>query len=86
MQSSYLIISHTEFLGLVRQGKWISVMAAAQLQTTISCLISILMLQGLYTEMKFEKPSRIQAVTLPMVLQPPYKSLIAQVHPACSPI
>ena len=36
-------------------------------------------MQGLYTEMKFEKPSRIQAVTLPMVLAPPYRSLIAQV-------
>jgi hypothetical protein len=35
--------------------------------------------QGLYAEMKFEKPSRIQAVTLPMVLAPPYCSLIAQV-------
>ena len=39
----------------------------------------ISILQGLYAEMKFEKPSRIQAVTLPMVLQPPYRSLIAQV-------
>lgn len=28
--------------------------------------------------MKFEKPSRIQAVTLPMVLQPPFVSLVAQ--------
>ena len=37
-------------------------------------------LQGLYTEMKFEKPSRIQAKTLPMILQPPYRSLIAQVR------
>lgn len=35
-------------------------------------------MQGLYTEMKFEKPSRIQAKTLPMILQPPYRSLIAQ--------
>ncbi|CAL5221233.1 g3385 [Coccomyxa viridis] len=38
------------------------------------------LLQGLYTEMKFEKPSRIQAKTLPMILQPPYRSLIAQAH------
>ena len=30
--------------------------------------------------MKFEKPSRIQAKTLPMILQPPYRSLIAQVR------
>lgn len=36
--------------------------------------------QGLYTEMKFEKPSRIQATTLPMILTPPYRSLIAQVR------
>ncbi len=35
--------------------------------------------QGLYTEMKFERPSRIQATTLPMILQPPYRSMIAQV-------
>lgn len=37
------------------------------------------LLQGLYTEMKFEKPSKIQAKTLPMILTPPYKSMIAQV-------
>ena len=30
--------------------------------------------------MKFERPSRIQAVTLPMILTPPYKSMIAQAH------
>lgn len=42
--------------------------------------ISDPLLQGLYAEMKFEKPSRIQAVTLPMVLAPPYCSLIAQAH------
>lgn len=38
------------------------------------------LLQGLYSEMKFERPSRIQAQTLPMILAPPYKSLIAQAH------
>lgn len=38
------------------------------------------LLQGLYTEMKFERPSRIQAQTLPMILQPPHLSLIAQAH------
>lgn len=38
------------------------------------------LLQGLYTEMKFERPSRIQAQTLPMILTPPYRSLIAQAH------
>ena len=35
-------------------------------------------LQGLYTEMKFERPSKIQAVSLPMILTPPYRSLVAQ--------
>lgn len=30
--------------------------------------------------MKFERPSKIQAVTLPMVLTPPHKHLIAQAH------
>ena len=38
------------------------------------------LLQGLYTEMKFERPSRIQAKTLPMILEKPHKSLIAQAH------
>lgn len=38
------------------------------------------LLQGLYTEMKFEKPSKIQAKTLPMILTPPFKSMIAQVR------
>lgn len=42
--------------------------------------LSPALLQGLYTEMKFEKPSRIQAVTLPMILTPPYRSMIAQAH------
>eukprot|EP00899_Mesostigma_viride_P000587 jgi/Mesvir1/10529/Mv21769-RA.1 len=36
------------------------------------------LLKGLYNEMKFEKPSRIQAQTLPMILTPPYANLIAQ--------
>ena len=38
-------------------------------------------MQGLYVEMGFTKPSRIQAQTLPLILQHPYKSLIAQVRP-----
>jgi ATP-dependent RNA helicase DDX19/DBP5 len=38
------------------------------------------LLQGLYSEMKFEKPSKIQAATLPMIVTPPYKNLIAQAH------
>ena len=33
--------------------------------------------------MKFEKPSRIQAKALPMILQPPFRSLIAQVLRTC---
>jgi hypothetical protein len=40
--------------------------------------------QGLYSEMKFDHPSRIQATTLPMILQPDqsgvYRDLIAQAH------
>ncbi|CAM6098461.1 unnamed protein product [Calypogeia fissa] len=38
------------------------------------------LLRGLYSEMKFEKPSRIQAETLPLILRPPYENLIAQAH------
>ena len=30
--------------------------------------------------MKFERPSKIQAVSLPMILNPPYMDLIAQAH------
>lgn len=30
--------------------------------------------------MKFQKPSKIQAVSLPMILTPPNKDLIAQAH------
>lgn len=36
--------------------------------------------KGIYTEMKFDKPSRIQAKSLPMILTPPHRSLIAQAH------
>ncbi|CAM8910272.1 unnamed protein product [Rhodiola kirilowii] len=38
------------------------------------------LLKGLYVEMMFDKPSKIQAVSLPMILKPPYKDLIAQAH------
>lgn len=38
------------------------------------------LVKGLYVEMKFEKPSKIQAVSLPMILTPPHKHLIAQAH------
>lgn len=41
--------------------------------------LSPTLLQGLYTEMKFQRPSKIQAKTLPMILRPPFQSLIAQV-------
>ncbi|KAL2622656.1 hypothetical protein R1flu_002861 [Riccia fluitans] len=42
--------------------------------------LSPALLRGIYSEMKFEKPSRIQAETLPMILTPPYQNLIAQAH------
>ncbi|KAL6988294.1 DEAD-box ATP-dependent RNA helicase 38 [Sarracenia purpurea var. burkii] len=38
------------------------------------------LLKGLYVEMNFERPSKIQAISLPMILTPPYKHLIAQAH------
>uniref|UniRef100_A0A5B7BGM0 RNA helicase n=1 Tax=Davidia involucrata TaxID=16924 RepID=A0A5B7BGM0_DAVIN len=38
------------------------------------------LLKGLYVEMKFERPSKIQTISLPMILTPPYKNLIAQAH------
>ncbi|KAK8546294.1 hypothetical protein V6N12_027088 [Hibiscus sabdariffa] len=38
------------------------------------------LLKGVYVEMKFEKPSKIQAISLPMILNPPFKDLIAQAH------
>ena len=38
------------------------------------------LLKGLYAEMRFQKPSKIQAVSLPMILNPPYRDLIAQAH------
>ncbi|RHN60374.1 putative RNA helicase [Medicago truncatula] len=36
------------------------------------------LLKGLYVEMGFIKPSKIQEITLPMILNPPHKDLIAQ--------
>ncbi|KAL7143715.1 hypothetical protein ABFS83_08G210700 [Erythranthe nasuta] len=42
--------------------------------------LSAELLKGLYIEMKFEKPSKIQAISLPMILTPPHKNLIAQAH------
>ncbi|XP_061367861.1 DEAD-box ATP-dependent RNA helicase 38-like [Gastrolobium bilobum] len=38
------------------------------------------LLNGLYVEMKFHKPSKIQAVTLPMILNPPNRDLVAHAH------
>ncbi|XP_061354121.1 DEAD-box ATP-dependent RNA helicase 38-like, partial [Gastrolobium bilobum] len=38
------------------------------------------LLKGLYVEMKFHKPSKIQAVTLPMILNPPNRDLVAHAH------
>ncbi|KAL5563770.1 hypothetical protein UlMin_033517, partial [Ulmus minor] len=34
------------------------------------------LLKGLYVEMKFQKPSKIQAISLPSILTPPYKDLV----------
>ncbi|KAI3714578.1 hypothetical protein L6452_21535 [Arctium lappa] len=42
--------------------------------------ISPELLKGLYVEMKFERSSKIQSISLPMILTPPYKNLIAQAH------
>ncbi|KAL5716094.1 RNA helicase [Ranunculus cassubicifolius] len=41
------------------------------------------LLEGIYNEMKFTRPSKIQAISLPMILTPPYKNLIAQAHNGC---
>ncbi|CAL5422265.1 unnamed protein product [Camellia sinensis] len=38
------------------------------------------LLKGLYVEMKFERPSKIQTISLPMILTHPYKHLITQAH------
>ncbi|WOK97199.1 DEAD-box ATP-dependent RNA helicase 38-like isoform X1 [Canna indica] len=38
------------------------------------------LIKGLFVEMEFKKPSKIQAITLPMILTPPYKDLVAQAH------
>jgi len=38
------------------------------------------LLEGIFNVMKFEKPSKIQAETLPMILEPPHRNLIAQAH------
>ncbi|XP_061363840.1 DEAD-box ATP-dependent RNA helicase 38-like [Gastrolobium bilobum] len=38
------------------------------------------LLKGLYVEMKFQKPSKIQVVTLPMILNPPNRDLVAHAH------
>ncbi len=41
--------------------------------------ISVELLQGVYS-MKFNKPSKVQAVSLPMILATPPRNLIAQAH------
>jgi ATP-dependent RNA helicase DDX19/DBP5 len=38
------------------------------------------LLEGITVDMKFARPSRVQAETLPLMLTPPYKDLIAQAH------
>ena len=42
--------------------------------------LSAELLKGLYSEMKFERPSKIQGETLPLILTPPHRNLIAQAH------
>ncbi|XP_004306168.1 PREDICTED: DEAD-box ATP-dependent RNA helicase 38-like [Fragaria vesca subsp. vesca] len=37
-------------------------------------------LRALYADMGYRRPSKIQANTLPMILSPPYKDLVAQAH------
>ncbi|CAN6302222.1 unnamed protein product [Urochloa humidicola] len=38
------------------------------------------LLKGLHDEMGFSRPSKIQAITLPMIFTSPYKDLVAQAH------
>ncbi|KAJ0974007.1 hypothetical protein J5N97_015972 [Dioscorea zingiberensis] len=38
------------------------------------------LIKGLYVAMDFTRPSKIQAISLPMILTPPYKDLVAQAH------
>ncbi|MCL7041693.1 hypothetical protein MKW94_011285 [Papaver nudicaule] len=38
------------------------------------------LLTGLYVEMNFKTPSKIQSIGLPMILSPPYRDLVAQAH------
>uniref|UniRef100_A0A7S0YU80 RNA helicase n=1 Tax=Polytomella parva TaxID=51329 RepID=A0A7S0YU80_9CHLO len=38
------------------------------------------LLKGIYAEMGFSHPSKIQATTLPMILKKPYTDLVAQAH------
>lgn len=37
-------------------------------------------IRALYLNMGYRRPSKIQAITLPMILMPPYKDLVAQAH------
>jgi ATP-dependent RNA helicase DDX19/DBP5 len=41
------------------------------------------LLDGLYNEMGFKAPSSIQARTLPLIMAPPHRHLIAQGHNGC---
>ncbi|GJS39656.1 DEAD-box ATP-dependent RNA helicase 38 [Tanacetum coccineum] len=38
------------------------------------------LLKGLYVNMKFHRPSEIQSRSLPVILTPPYKNIMAQAH------
>lgn len=51
----------------------------ASAQTFQDLGLSPELLKGLFSEMRFERPSAIQAVTLPMILTgPPFRNLVAQ--------
>lgn len=54
--------------GYVTAGRWSDLQLPEQL------------LNGLTSVMRFEKPSKVQSETLPLILTPPYKHLIAQAH------
>ncbi|KAK9106725.1 hypothetical protein Syun_022736 [Stephania yunnanensis] len=42
--------------------------------------LSTELLKGLYVGMNFKRPSKIQSISLPMILTPPHKDLVAQAH------
>ncbi|RVW47949.1 DEAD-box ATP-dependent RNA helicase 38 [Vitis vinifera] len=77
----FLIYSNDLTAGLLG---WMNVTSGDTPYTSASTFedlnLSPELLRGIYSEMKFERPSKIQAISLPMILTPPYKNLIAQAH------